>query len=331
MTQHTPLRVALVGPGRISVAHLDAITADPTLARLMAVVGVPGEADRTRELATRFNAERAVDDSDEIASDPDVDAVVVTVPNHLHAPIAARFLEAGKHVLMEKPLTTTVIEADRLVELADRTERVLMVGQCRRFFEGAQRAKELVADLGRPLALTHHLGVFVDDAATDWWRSAREAGGLAVGLNGPHVIDSMLWLVGTRPVRVYAQTRRLRDQWEGEDEATFILDFEDGSTATGSISLNSRAHVNRRWINGPTGSLELVDDRNLWHNGDPVVTEEVTPYIEGDPSFRAQFREFVSAVHEGRSPASSAVEGRKVVTVMEAIAASQEKGQPVLL
>ncbi|MDN5854829.1 MAG: Gfo/Idh/MocA family oxidoreductase [Actinomycetia bacterium] len=330
MTSQPPLRTALIGPGRISVAHLDAITANSD-ATLVAVAGLPDEADRTTTLADRFHAERAVHHSDAVVGADDIDAVVLTVPNHIHAPLAIQLLNAGKHVLIEKPLTTNLTDADQMIETAERTDRTLMVGQCRRFFPGAQRARAMIHALGRPLAINHHLGVFAEHAATDWWTHASEAGGLAVGLNGPHVIDTMLWLIGARPVRVYAQTRRLRDQWEGEDEATFILDFDDGSIATGNISLNSRAPVNHRWINGPAGSLQLIDDRNLWHDGNQIVSEEVTPYIDGDASFRNQFDEFVSAIGEQRPPESSAVEARAVVAVMEAVQSSQEKGQPIQL
>jgi predicted dehydrogenase len=326
-----PLRVALIGPGRISVAHLDAITHDRGLATLVAIAGLPEESARTEELVSRFSAERAIHDTDELLAADDIDAVVVTVPNHIHAPLAVRLLESGKHVLMEKPLANSVVECDAIVDAAERSGRVMMVGQCRRFFDGAQRARELLPSLGRPLTLNHHLGVYVGEVATDWWRFASEAGGLAVGLNGPHVVDTMLWLVDSRPTRVYAQTRRLRNKWEGEDEAVFVLEFEDGSLATGHITLNAKEPVNLRWINGPNGSLRLADDRNLWHNGQQVVQEDLTPYIEGDASFRGQFAEFVSAVREGRPARPSAAEGRQVVAILEAILASQKKGQPIVL
>jgi predicted dehydrogenase len=326
-----PLRVALVGPGRISTAHLDAITHDPAEATLVAIAGLPEESERTQALATRFGAQRAIHSTDELIAAPDIDAVVVTVPNHIHAPLAVRLLENGKHVLMEKPLANSLIECDAIVDAAERAGRHVMVGQCRRFFEGAQRAHELVESLGRPLVVNHHLGVYVEDAATDWWRFASEAGGLAVGLNGPHVVDTMLWLIGARPTRVYAQTRRLRDKWEGEDEATFIIDFEDGSLATGHITLNAKTPVNLRWINGPNGTLHLADDRSLWRDGVQVVHEDVTPYINGDSSFRQQFHEFASALRHDRAPRPSAVDGRRVVAVLEAILASHAKGQAVQL
>jgi UDP-N-acetyl-2-amino-2-deoxyglucuronate dehydrogenase len=326
-----PLRVALIGPGRISVAHLDAITHDPTLATLVAVAGLPAERERTQSLSARFGAERAPAEIDEVLAADDIDAAILTVPNHVHADLAVRLLEAGKHVLVEKPLANTVAECDRILAAAGRSGRHVMVGQCRRFFAGAQMARELTAGLGRPLVVNHHLGVFVEDAAADWWRSASAAGGLAVGLNGPHVLDTMLWLINAEPIRVHARTRRLRDKWEGEDEAVVVIDFDDGSLGVGHISLNATVPVNSRWITGPHGSLHLVDDRNLWHDGLSVASEPLTPYIDGDASFRGQFREFATALRDGRAPRPDGADGRRVVEIMEAIHSSARTGDPVLL
>lgn len=329
MSDQSKLNVALVGPGRIATAHLHAVIAAADLATLVAVVGVPDERDRTEELARTYGAQRAVHDFGDVLTADDIDAVVLTVPNHLHAELAIALLDHGKHVLVEKPLATTVAEVDAMIAAAERSGRTLMVGQCRRFFRGAQEAKRAVERLGRPRTLVHSLGVYVEDAAVGWWRSAAQAGGLAVGLNGPHVIDTMTWLIDANPVRVYARTRRLRDQWEGEDEAVLVVEFDDGSLGTGHLSLNSVPPVNDRRVNGPDGSVLLLDDRNLWVDGQSVVSEELTPYIDGDSAFDAQFVEFAAAIAEGRLPASDAYHARTVVAIMEAVHASQLCGAPV--
>jgi predicted dehydrogenase len=234
-------------------------------------------------------------------------------------------------VLVEKPLAVTVADVDRMIAAAERHDRVLMAAQCRRFFRGAQLAKQRIGELGGPISLVHNLGVFADGLATGWWKSAADVGGLALGLNGPHVVDTMLWLVDAVPTRVYARTRRLRPHWEGEDEAVVIVDFADGSLGTGYLSLNAREAFNDRWITGPDGAMRLVDDRNLWLDGEPVVREPVTPYIDGDSSFEAQFREFATAIAERRIPQASAREVRRVTVVLQAALESQRTGLPVEL
>ncbi len=326
------LRTAVVGPGRIARAHLVAIRNNKDLAEVAVVVGLPEEADRTRELAAEFGAGRASNDLDQVLADPDIDAVVLTLPNHLHEPVARKALQGGKHVLVEKPLSNTVEEADAMISEAARSKRVLMVGQCRRFFPGAREAKKRVGDLGRPIDIVHILGVNVDAAKTGWWQSAAKTGGLVLGLNGPHVIDTILWFTGQRPVRVYAQTSRFKgDQWEGEDEATVVLSFADGSMATGHLSFNMRPDTNERWIVGPKGTMRLVHDRTLWLGDQKIVEGQMTPYIEGDEGFDNQFREFASAIHEGRVPLASGQEVRAVVEVLAAALESATRNQPVNL
>src|SRR5687768_17292392 len=102
------LRVAVVGPGRISRAHLTAIAHNADIAELAAVVGLPEEAARSEALAQEFGAHAASSDLAATLRDPTLDAVVVTVPNHLHRDVAVQALAAGKHVLVEKPLANTL-------------------------------------------------------------------------------------------------------------------------------------------------------------------------------------------------------------------------------
>ncbi|GGD70194.1 Gfo/Idh/MocA family protein [Microbacterium murale] len=333
MTQiHRPFRLALVGPGRIAEAHLEAVTAASDVAQLIAIAGVPDEIQRTTELQQRFGARRSETTVQAIIEADDVDAVILTVPNHLHAPLAIPLLEAGKHVLIEKPLATRTADALAIAAAADEHQRVAMVAHCRRFFDGAQAAHRFLSEPGRgPASTVHYLGVYADHAATAWWKSAADTGGLAIGLNGPHSIDTSIWLTGSRPVRVYARNLRLRDLWEGEDEATIIVDFEDGSTAVSHLSLNARPAVNQRWINTDAHSLYLEDDRRLRINGEQIVDEATTPYIHGDNGFRSQLREFLSALAEGRQPSSSARSTLPVVQVMEAAHLSNTTGLPVEL
>jgi predicted dehydrogenase len=324
------VRTAVVGPGRISRAHLSAIRNNAAIAELSLVVGLPEEEPRTRELAAEYGARAFSNDLDAVLAGNEVDAVVLTLPNHLHEPVAVKALGLGKHVLVEKPLANTVQEADRMIAAADRSKRILMTAQCRRFFPGALEAKRQIANLGRPLDVVHILGVKVEAAKAEWWRSAAKTGGLAFGLNGPHVIDTILWLVGERPVRVYAQSGRFKPQhWEGEDEATIMLNFADGSMATGHISFHTTPDTNERWAIGPNGSLHLSHDRTLHVNGEPVVQAELTSYITGDVSFDAQFKELASAIREKRQPMASGQETRAVVEVLAAALESAKTNLPV--
>lgn len=323
--------IAVVGPGRIATAHLEAIRKAEDLVDLIAVVGLPDEHNRTLELASRYRAGRASNDLDEVLADDRVEAVILTVPNHLHASIAITALERGKHVLVEKPLANTAVEAQSIRQAALAAERTVMVAQCRRFFAGTREAKARVREFGGPITILHTLGVWAESVATAWWRSADDTGGLALGLNGPHVVDTMLWLADSPVTTVYAQGRRLRDLWEGEDEAVLTLSFADGSLGMGYLSLNTRPGVNTRLVTAAGGSLLLEDDRRLWADGELVVDEPTRPYIEGDSSFDGQLHEFVSAIRAGRRPESNIDDGIAVVRVLEAARESAATGLPIRL
>ncbi len=316
-TSGRKLKVALIGPGRISTAHLDAVRATSDIAELVAIAGVAEEEARIRSLVERFSAQRAVIGAETIFADREIDAVILTVPNHLHRPLAVHALASGKHVLVEKPLATSVADSDAMIEAARQAGRVLMVGQCRRFFAGAQMAKARIAELGSPLNITSIVGVYTLEPKASWWKSAEQAGGLVFGLNAAHLIDTAVWLIGARPVRVYADTMRFRSVWEGEDEASFIVSFDDGSSLTGRLSESMNPPQNEAWIIGPNGMMRLVDDRNLWLNGEQIHAEPITAYLDGDVAFRAQFREFANAIRGGRVPAASGAEVRPVSQIIE--------------
>src|SRR5690606_34960565 len=138
------------------------------------------ERARIKELAARFGGS-ARTSLGEVLGDPAIDAVVLTLPNHLHTPVAKQALEAGKHVLVEKPLTTSLADCDALIDIAARSSRILMGGMCRRFFAGARLARERIHELGRPVNIISILGVFSDQPRTSWWHSAADTGGLALG------------------------------------------------------------------------------------------------------------------------------------------------------
>ncbi len=323
------IKLALIGPGRISIAHLEAIRAGCSIADLVAIAGVAGEEDHLDKLVQKYGAGRAVIGAENVFSDPEIEAVILTVPNHLHRALTVQALEAGKHVLVEKPLATATADADAMIAAAGKAGRILMVAQCRRHFRGAQVAKARVGELGKPLNITHILGVYTLEPRASWWKSAEATGGLALGLNGPHLVDSALWLMGSKPTRVYAQGQRFRSGWEGDDEVAFIVDFEDGSSLTGRLSESMKPPTNESYIIGPDGMMKLVDDRNLWLNGEQIVAEEARPYIDGDPAFEGQFREFIAAIRENRRPMASGEELRPVTQILEAARQSIAEKRPI--
>lgn len=310
------LRVGIVGLGRISPAHIRAVMASADLADLVAFVSRRREA--AQEVARHHSVPRVYADLEEALAARTLDAVVVCSPNHLHAPQVIACAKAGCHILVEKPLANTVGEADAMIHAASESNVVLMVAQCRRFTKAVLQAKERLGEIGPIYSIVHTLAVHFSGPITEWWPSAEKTGGLVLGLNGPHVVDTILWFMGPRPLRVQATGARHSAKWDGEDEAAILLDFPGGGIALGHLSFNALLGVNERFIVGARGCLRLTHETRLAVNGEVVVDETYGPYLEGGPNFDAQMREFLTAIRDGRTPIASASEVRTSVEVLEA-------------
>ena len=310
------LRIGIVGLGRISPAHIHAVKACGDLAELVAFVSRRPEV--AQRAAQQYDVQQLYGDLDEALTSSALDAVVLCSPNHLHAPQAVAALSAGCHVLVEKPLANTLEEADAMIEAASKHDMILMVAQCRRFTGAALEAKRRLAEIGPVVSIVHTLAVNFPGALTDWWSSTEKTGGLVLGLNGPHVVDTILWFTGERPRRVQATAVRHGTEWEGEDEAAILIDFPSGSIGVGHLSVNATHGINERFILAARGTMKMTDETGLIVNDDVVIDEVYGPYLQGGPNFDAQMREFVTSIRERRTPIASATEVRASVEVLEA-------------
>lgn len=323
------LRIGIVGLGRISQAHIRAVKASADLADLVAFVS--RRRDVARETARQHHVQRVYGSLEEALSARVLDAVVLCSPNHLHPSQAIASADAGCHILVEKPLANTALEADAMIQAAARHNVVLMVAQCRRFTEAVLQAKERLVEIGPIYSIVHTLAVHFSGPITEWWPSAEKTGGLVLGLNGPHVVDTILWFMGQRPTRVQATAARHNAKWEGEDEAALLLDFPGGGIGVGHLSFNATHGVNERFIVGSRGTMRLTDETRLAVNGEVVLDEAYGPYLQGGPNFDKQMREFLTTIRDGRTPIASASEVRTGIEVLEAARRAIRIGRAVEL
>lgn len=323
------LRVAIVGLGRIAPAHIHAVKQAGDLAELAAFVSRRQEV--AKDLARQHQVPTVYESLDEALVAGTLDAFVLCSPNHLHAPQTMACARAKRHILVEKPLANTVAEADAMVAAAADHGVVLMVAQCRRFTAAIRYAKARIPEIGPIHSIVHTLAVHFPKPLTEWWPSAEVTGGLVLGLNGPHVVDTICWFFGQRPTRVQATAARHNPAWEGEDEAALLLDFPGGGIGVGHLSFNASHAVNERFIVGARGTMRVTDETCLVVNGEVVVDETYGPYLAGGPNFDAQMREFLTAIRDGRTPLASASEVRTTVEVLEAARRAIRTGRPVEL
>lgn len=257
MSDLSEVGAAVIGTGFIGSVHIGA------LRRLgIRVEGVLGSsADRGAERAAALGVPKAYASLDELLSDPKVQVVHVTSPNHLHYPQVKQILAAGRHVICEKPLAMTSAQSGEMVELARNSGCVAAVCYNIRFYPLNQQARGMVMDgnLGDVRLLTgqYHQDWLAKD--TDWnWRLETDEGGAlrSVGDIGTHWIDLTSFITGLRATEVFAELATFipeRKKPVGPVE-TFSTS-EDGATELRRIETDDAAMIMMRFANGARGVL----------------------------------------------------------------------------
>ena len=294
MIEKKSLNVGIVGTGFIGPAHLEALRRNN--------VRVLGLAEATAELASEKAAElgitKAYPSYEKMLADPNIHVIHLATPNYLHYPHAKAALEAGKHVVCEKPLAMNSQESADLVKIARKTELVNVINFNIRFYPMAQQARQIIqnGDLGDIFILQ---GSYLQDwllLPTDWnWRLEPELGGTlrAIGDIGSHWLDLMTFITGLKVKKVYADFKTFHpirkkplkpletftgkllppEDYEDkpihtEDYASVLLHYENGARGVLTVSQISSGRKNRIFfeINGSLSSLVWNGERpnELW-------------------------------------------------------------------
>jgi predicted dehydrogenase len=312
-------RVAMLGAGLMARSHMEAIRSLGDRAELVAVADVSAEA-RGRA-AEEFGIAHQYDDAMQAAREADADAVIICIPNHLHAIATIEALDSGKHVLVEKPMALTLADSEAMVAAADGAKRALMCGLSLRFSNPIRQVKAMIqaGAVGTPRRVVHRRmsrGMGRDEAS--WFGSQAASGGILPGI-GSHSIDAILWWLDDEAAIVTAQVRSLNPAMDIEDEAAVSLTTRKGTLVSMEFSFNYS--VGYDWaVAGDAGVLTLRGSE-LKLNGEPVPIPEHVP-LPGEPTLHA---EFLAAIAEGRPPAQAS--GRETLRSIAAIEAAQLSGR----
>ncbi len=217
----TEIQVGLIGYGVAGqVFHAPVIQAVPQL-RLTKVVERHTSASQQRDPAVAV-----VRDSAAIMADPAIELVVIATPNSSHFELARQALEAGKHVVVEKPFTVTSAQAQALIELAEASSRILSVNQNRRWDGDFLTIQRLLASdlLGRLVDYEAHYDRFRNEQRPNAWREAAAPGSGILFDLGAHLIDQAQVLFGL-PASLSADLRMQRDGAQAVDNFTLLLDY----------------------------------------------------------------------------------------------------------
>ncbi len=231
----TPIGIGVTGSGFMGRTHADAANRLEST-RFVAVAG----GRRASKLAADYSAECA-DDIFALVARGDVDAVVITTPHWLHADEAITAAEAGKHVLVEKPMATSVADCDRMIAACTANGVVLSVGYHQRFRESNSRTRALIQSgaIGTVRCIQTSALFDIDRMRRDsgfggdwsWWKDPRA---LAHLINSaPHTIDLCRWWIGAEIATVAANSGTFRETDNPNENTTMsLLSFADGTACT---------------------------------------------------------------------------------------------------
>jgi len=327
MAVEKKLRIGVIGCGRIAQAHLAAIENLKDEADLIATADA--DEKRAREAKQRFGARLFTSRYEDILNHAEIDAVIITLPNHLHHPIALQAAMAKKHILVEKPIALNTKQALEMVDEAKRNGMTLMVGQSRRFSDAVFDLQKHIPEIGKLFRIQISFLVNFPSPPTDWWKRSEEAGGLVILLQGSHSIDSILTWTKKMPRQVFAFSSRQNTQWEGEDEADILLSFDQGELASMHLSLSTSPEIHEAILVGTKGVMRLTEystgkpfrfGYHLDLNGKRIYSAEQTP-----SNYTLQLREFIDAIRGSRTPIASGEEVLSTMRVLDAVRLSERE------
>ena len=311
----TELSVGIVGCGAVTVrSHLPVLTAMDGI-RVSALADP--ELQRTRATAARFGVPKACADFRELLDE--VDALVLALPHHLHAPIGEAVLRAGKHVLMEKPLANTAAECDRLMAAAEHGRATLAVAQVRRYMSAYRAVKDWLATdlLGELIGFeAEEGGAYNWPVASDFFFRPELSGGGVLMDTGAHVLDALLWWLGDLHVSAYT------DDNAGGVEADCTIQFRTAAGAEGALTLSRvRGLSNSVTLRGTRAELEvglLGNQVRLTPKGAAIGLDGV--FDGGSQStldlFREQAADWLRLMRGEPTEIATAAESRRTIGVI---------------
>ncbi len=349
------IKVGIIGTGSISNEHIQANLKNPNV-ELYAFCDINEK--QLQLMAEKYGVTRTFTDKDEMLKLEELDAVSVCTWNSEHAPCTIAALNAGKHVLCEKPMATSAEEARSMVEAAERNGKLLMIGFVRRFgndcailqdFIGQDYFGELYYAKATYLRRNGNPGGWFGD-------KSRSAGGPLIDL-GVHVIDLTRYLMGNpKPVSVYGATfRKLlnrpnikggkaynsvsagsQDICDVEDLASAMIRYDNGAVLSveASFSLNLKSDEGKIQLFGTKGGAKIDPELEMYTEVNDYLADvklALPTALNFDGLFAGEINHFIDCVQNGTPCKSPAEDGVALMTILDAIYESARTGHEVIL
>ncbi|MGF9946203.1 Gfo/Idh/MocA family oxidoreductase [Priestia megaterium] len=340
--------IAIIGTGSIATAHIEAYLAMPEISKIVALADIYPE--KATAAVTKYNLEaRVVANYQELLNDPTIDAVSICTPPYMHATIAIDFLKAGKHVLVEKPMASSLKECDEMIKASIESQKLLSVVAQNRFMTPIMRLKHVLDQnlIGKIAHTQVDSFWWRGHSYYDlWWRGTWEKEGGGCTLNhAVHHIDMLQWMLGL-PTDIFAATSNtLHDNAEVEDLSIAVLRYGNGSLAQVTSSVvhhgeeqqlifqGEKARVSVPWkvnaqIAKENGFPQEKNDEDLENRIQEAFNQYPELLFEGH---KGQINNFLMAINGNQKLLIDGTEGRKTLELITAIYKSANLGVNVKL
>jgi len=351
----TKLKVAVIGVGSISGCHLKAYQNNPDV-ELYAVCDINQE--RANSKGKAYGVSKIYYSYQEALADPEIDAVSICTWNNVHAEISIAALDAGKHVLVEKPLCKTVEEALEIEAAVKRSGKTLQVGFVRRYDSNVQMLRKFSesGDFGE---------IYYAKASTirrlgnpgGWFADVERSGGGPLIDIGVHIIDLCWYMMGKPKVKSVSANTYLKlgnranienlnyykaSDWDPtvntvEDLANALIRFENGASLMVDVSFSLHAKEDEGMVRlyGDKGSFEIDPQITMVTEKHNTILN-LTPQIDHkgfdvDTAFQNEINHFISCIQTGQEPLSPVADGVEIMKILCAIYESAAKGAEVYL
>lgn len=342
------LNAGIIGCGKIAqTRHIPEYLANP---RCKIAGYYDFNTQRARELAERFGG-CAYGSLEELLNDDEIEAVSVCTSNDTHADIAVKALEAGKHVLCEKPMATNLADCERMQAAAEKSGRQLMIGMNQRLAGAHIKAKQLIdaGEIGRIITFKTFFGHSgpetwsIDPGTDSWFFDKRKAAMGALADLGVHKTDLIQFLTGKRITEVTARLATIDKRYANgeligvDDNAFCIYRLEDGATGTMCASwTHYGAEDNSTVICGAKGVMRIYDDPvhsiTITLKSGERVLYDIDRIQTNDSQTKSGIIDmFAEAVETGIEPPISAASVLPAMRAVFAAIESSETGRTIIL
>lgn len=349
------LKVAVIGVGSISSVHIEGYRHNPDV-ELYAFCDI--DAKKLEEKGKKYGVTRLYTDLDTMLAElPELDAVSVCTWNSAHAPCTIKALNAGKHVLCEKPMALNAKEAQEMIDASKKNGKKLMIGFVRRFGNDTAVTRDFI-NAGNLGDIYYAKATYLrrNGYPGGWFGNKEYSGGGPLIDLGVHVIDLCRYLMGCpKPVSAYGATfdcigmrKNLKDsvgyrssslveeKFNVEDMATALIRFDNGAVLSveASFNLHIKKNVGEIQLFGSKGGVSLDPEFSLYtemNNYLADVTLNMPTALSFDGLFQNEINYFVESLLTDRDLSSIAEDGCTLMKILDAIYESAATGKECLI